>query len=50
MKDFTGWQKFIEFTENKLPEVQEISQILKKMISNVLGKEILSEKVLVVNS
>lgn len=42
--------KFIEFTENKLPEVQEISQILKKMISNILGKEILSEKVLVVNS
>ncbi len=42
--------KFIEFAENRSEEVQSISQILKRMISQILGREILSQKVLVVSS
>lgn len=42
--------KFIEYAETKSSEIKTISQILKRMISQIIGREILSEKVLVVSS
>lgn len=41
---------FIEFTNEKKEDVREVSRTLKKIISNILGKEINSEKVLMANS
>lgn len=41
---------FIAYAADKNPEVRKISQILKRIIAGVLGKEILSEKCLIVNS
>lgn len=38
--------RFIATEANHLSEVQEVSIILKRIISNILGKEILGEKVL----
>lgn len=42
-------EKFVDFTLQKKVEVIEISNVLKKIISNILGKEITSEKVLIAN-
>lgn len=42
-------EKFVDFTLQKHLEVREVSNILKKIISNILGKEIISEKVLIAN-
>jgi DNA repair protein RecO (recombination protein O) len=39
--------KFIEFTLNKSEEVREISQILKRIISHILGKENVGERSLI---
>jgi DNA repair protein RecO (recombination protein O) len=41
---------FIEFSSALKDEVKEVSGTLKKIISNILGKEINSEKVLMANS
>ncbi|HEY0659676.1 MAG TPA: DNA repair protein RecO [Pyrinomonadaceae bacterium] len=41
--------KFAEFTKERLVDVREISLILKKILSNILGKEVVGEKVLVIN-
>ncbi len=38
--------KFLEFSKNKTVDVKEVSKTLKKIISNILGKEINSEKIL----
>lgn len=40
-------QKFIEVTENNQFEIKEISFILKRIISHILGKEIISERILI---
>jgi DNA repair protein RecO (recombination protein O) len=37
---------FVDYSENFPAEVKEISSILKRIISNVLGKEIIGERVL----
>ena len=37
---------FVEWTTDKQAEVKEISQILKRIISNILGKEIVGERIL----
>lgn len=42
--------KFIEFARQKTNDVKEVSATLKKIISNILGKEIISEKFLLANS
>ncbi len=42
--------KFIELTANSAIEAREVSAILKRIISNVLGKEIVGEKFLIANS
>jgi DNA repair protein RecO (recombination protein O) len=41
--------RFVEFAEQKTVEVENVSRTLKKIISNILGKEINSEKVLMAN-
>jgi len=41
---------FIEFSLNQKTDVQKVSEILKRIISNILGKEIMVEKVLLANS
>ena len=40
-------EKFIEATANLTGDVKEISAILKRLISNILGKEVIGEKVLI---
>lgn len=40
--------KFIKFTDGKLGSVKEVSAILRRIISSILGKDTISEKVLVV--
>ena len=42
--------KFVEYARDKKAEVKEVSNTLKKIISNILGKEINAEKVLMANS
>lgn len=42
--------KFIDLTRDKFAEVKEISHILKRIISHVLGKETVGERILVVSS
>lgn len=42
--------KFLEFAENKTRDVRAVSDALKKIISNILGKEINSEKILTAKS
>jgi len=42
--------KFADLTKDRLSDVREISSILKKIISNILGKEVVGEKVLVAGS
>jgi DNA repair protein RecO (recombination protein O) len=42
--------KFIEFANDKKLVVKDVSSILKRIISNILGKEINSEKVLMASS
>jgi len=39
--------KFLELTKDKIEEVREISNILKRIISNVLGRETVGEKILI---
>ena len=41
--------KFADFTKDKLIEAREISAVLKRIISNILGREVVGEKVLVMN-
>lgn len=38
--------KFIEFAENYPPDVKEVSNILRRIISNILGKQAVGEKIL----
>lgn len=42
--------KFIELTENQAEDVREVSSILRRLISNVLGKESVGEKILTAGS
>ncbi len=42
--------KFLEFTQNKSDESREISAILKRIISNVLGRESVGEKILIASN
>lgn len=42
--------KFAFYTNDYLSDVREISAILKKIISNILGKEVVGEKMLVAGS
>jgi DNA repair protein RecO (recombination protein O) len=42
--------KFADYTKDKLVEAREISLILKRLISNILGREVVGEKVLVMNT
>lgn len=42
--------RFADYTKDKTADVREISAVLKKLISNILGREVVGEKVLVVNS
>lgn len=42
--------KFIDLTRDKSAEVKEISHILKRIISHVLGKETVGERILVASS
>lgn len=54
-KIFTAAQRlnpsdFIKFSSNQKTEIQNVSEILKRIISNILGKEIIAEKVLLANS
>lgn len=42
--------RFLEYTKNKDADVLEVSAILKRIISNILGKEINSEKILMAKS
>lgn len=42
--------QFIEKTKDKSEELKEISSILKRIISNILGREIVGEKILVAGS
>ncbi|HEX8286821.1 MAG TPA: DNA repair protein RecO [Pyrinomonadaceae bacterium] len=42
--------KFADYTKERTADVREISAVLKKLISNILGREVVGEKVLVVNS
>ena len=37
---------FVELTKDKQPEVKEISLVLRRIISNILGKEIVGERIL----
>lgn len=39
-------ERFIEFSKGYNSEIKDISTILKKIISNILGKEVVGEKVL----
>ncbi len=40
---------FIKFSLNQKTDIQKVSEILKRIISNILGKEIIGEKVLLAN-
>ena len=40
---------FIKFSLNQKADIQKVSEILKRIISNILGKEIAGEKVLLAN-
>lgn len=42
--------KFLEFTKDNIEDVREVSNILKRIISNILGKETVGEKILIVNN
>lgn len=42
--------KFAEFSEDRPSDIREISAILKKIISHILGKELIGEKILVVGN
>lgn len=37
-------QRFIDITKDSLNDLKEVSEVLKRIISNVLGKEIIGEK------
>ncbi len=39
--------KFLELTKDKFEEAREVSNILKRIISNVLGRETVGEKILI---
>ena len=38
--------KFVEFTNKKTADLKDISTILKKIISNILGREVVEERIL----
>ncbi|MEP6900130.1 MAG: DNA repair protein RecO [Actinomycetota bacterium] len=42
--------KFLEFSKDKTEDVSEVSIILKRIISNVLGKDKIAEKILLANN
>lgn len=42
--------KFLEFSKDKIDDVREVSNILKRIISNVLGKDTIGEKILITNN
>ena len=42
--------KFVEFTSKQKTNVRNISSVLKRIIAHILGKESISEKVLIANS
>ncbi len=37
---------FVDLTKNRVEDVREISIILRRLISNILGKETVGEKIL----
>lgn len=39
--------KFVELTKNQTEDVREVSNILRRLISNILGKESVGEKILI---
>ena len=41
--------KFADFAKNKPKDLSEISQILRRIISQILGREIVGEKILIAN-
>jgi DNA repair protein RecO (recombination protein O) len=42
--------KFLEFTKDKIEDVREVSAVLKRIISNVLGRETVGEKILIASN
>ncbi len=42
--------KFVESAKNRAADVREVSSILRRLISNILGKELIDEKILTANS
>lgn len=42
--------KFLEFSKDRIEVVQFISNILKRLISNILGKETVGERVIITNN
>jgi DNA repair protein RecO (recombination protein O) len=42
--------KFLEFTKDKIDESREVSAVLKRIISNVLGRESVGEKILIASN
>lgn len=42
--------KFVEFASNYPNDVREVSSILRRLISNILGKEVIAAKILTVSS
>lgn len=45
----TSPDKFVKFTADKLESIKETSFILKRIISNILGKEVVGERIVVAN-
>lgn len=42
--------KFVEFTENQSEDVRDLSSVLRRLISNIIGKESVGEKILTAGS
>ena len=42
--------KFLDFTKDKTDDVREVSTVLKRVISNVLGKQTVGEKILIASN
>ena len=42
--------KFLEYTMDKVEDVREVSNILKRLISNILGKETVGEKIIIAHN
>jgi hypothetical protein len=42
-------EKFVEFTKEQGEDVREVSAVLRRIISNTLGRETIEEKILTAN-